>query len=111
MPMQAQWGSGGTAQTHPKLGNGWASGPIPKMSPPPGFNPRTFQPKARRCIDYDVLVFIQYRVENIPSNSNKIIWEIKKCVIFSKVSTVQFPYLEILGVSKWEKTKEKGDVG
>jgi len=88
MPMQAQRGSGGTAPTHPKLGNGmgelspprpshfthgkypvpsvqeagWASGPIPKMSPPPGFNSRTVQPIARRYVDYDFLVFIQYRV-------------------------------------------------
>jgi len=35
--------------------------------------------------------------------------EIKKFVIFSKASKVRFQYLETLGVSKWEKTKEKGD--
>jgi hypothetical protein len=89
MPMQAQRGGGSTAPTHPNLGTGrgelsaprparfthgkypvpnvqeavWASGPIPKMSPPPpGFNPRTVQPVASRYIDYDVLEFIQNRV-------------------------------------------------
>jgi len=89
MPMQAQRGSGGTAPTHPKFGNGMGELSAPRPSRfthgkypvpnvqyrrlgghrnrsrkchPPGFNPRTVQPIVRRYIDYDVLVFIQYRV-------------------------------------------------
>ena len=79
MPVQAQRGGGGVAPIHSQQGLGgftarkdleffvqeaeWVSRQVrtaSKISHPLGSEPRTVQPVASRCTDYDILAAIYY---------------------------------------------------